>query len=783
MEDTDETRYVYARSRMEATIQATLQADMHDAATTSDEDMGRMLQVVAANALEETTNEEKTKLMRMTFVEREQAADDKELGAIRRKFAGESSSQTDRRFVQRREKAYAAKKARREQNAAAAATKAKRGPAPRPWHACSILWAMIMSVLGELWCAFTAELWYIQVLLVYVFAGGADSAKRSVMSTCICHCYIASVNWYTWNPLALGIYYGLWVMGSYFGQVSLYVVVLGVPIAYYGHCAGWYDGWYTWIKWRVTTPLQMKEPDAVPRQEETAPEEKDTEDPNGRLWRHQHGVHQRWSFLYEEPGARGSRFDMLGAMMKDAAFDINTTECGSDGQTALWFALGRSFDPYDEKAVNLILGVPSLDINATGRNEGQTPLLIWECSLGRSRNVELLLTDSRVDPNRIHPSTGYTPLATAALLGHNKCVELLLGDMRVDVCGVTSAAGNTPLIAACNQIAEAMGKVGEAGDSDPARTLVNLLKSRRIPKHHLKETIAWMRQHMPKRSKTAATAADTSLQKAFRLVLPVLMAQDMGEFRWCGHCYKLTPDQNLNRCGGCKQFGYCGLPDEYVLKHMHHPRRKALLDKKPCHVAHWSAGHKKECARFAAEAEAEAKANASTINCPPLQSGNSGGGGSQKEEAVQSPAEERAAFERALRRVPRRGWVPPTRLEAFYYWSDTERNKAGESLQECYDKYGTGGWESAAKDMRVQLVFLDATRDDGCSWLAQMVRPSTGEYANVRVHENTDDTFKKKGSLVPCEGNVGTEGKAGGDGDGAGKKKGKKGKKNRRQPL
>ena len=56
-------------------------------------------------------------------------------------------------------------------------------------------------------------------------------------------------------------------------------------------------------------------------------------------------------------------------------------------------------------------------------------------------------------------------------------------------------------------------------------------------------------------------------------------------------------------------------------------------------------------------------------------------------------------------------------------------------------------------------------------------------YAKVNLHENTDDTFKKKGSLVPCEGNVGTERKAGDDGDGAGKKGKKTGKKNRRQPL
>ena len=43
--------------------------------------------------------------------------------------------------------------------------------------------------------------------------------------------------------------------------------------------------------------------------------------------------------------------------------------------------------------------------------------------------------------------------------------------------------------------------------------------------------------------------------------------------------------------------------DEHILKHMHRPRREALLKRMPCHKAHWKTGHKQECARFQAEAE------------------------------------------------------------------------------------------------------------------------------------------------------------------------------------
>ena len=35
--------------------------------------------------------------------------------------------------------------------------------------------------------------------------------------------------------------------------------------------------------------------------------------------------------------------------------------------------------------------------------------------------------------------------------------------------------------------------------------------------------------------------------------MPILVAQAKGDFRWCAHCSKLHPDQNLDRCGGCNQ--------------------------------------------------------------------------------------------------------------------------------------------------------------------------------------------------------------------------------------
>ena len=104
-----------------------------------------------------------------------------------------------------------------------------------------------------------------------------------------------------------------------------------------------------------------------------------------------------------------ARHDTLRAMMEDDAFNINTTPCGPRGLCALFFAFGARDEPIDEDAVKLVLGTPGLNIHVAGP-AGQTMLHV-QCGWGRSRNVELLLADGRIDPNQC--ST--TPLHLATI--------------------------------------------------------------------------------------------------------------------------------------------------------------------------------------------------------------------------------------------------------------------------------------------------------------------------------------------------------------------------------
>ena len=118
--------------------------------------------------------------------------------------------------------------------------------------------------------------------------------------------------------------------------------------------------------------------------------------------------------------------------------------------------------------------------------------------------------------------------------------------------------------------------------------------------------------------------------KMARFILPVLTAQARGQFRWCAHCLDLTPDKDLDRCGGCDQVGYCPLPYEPgtpVLKYQD-IGKSALPAQVPCHKAHWKTGHKQECARFAAEAKAAAEAAAAEAKA--AGGGGGGGGGGKK---------------------------------------------------------------------------------------------------------------------------------------------------------
>jgi hypothetical protein len=144
-----------------------------------------------------------------------------------------------------------------------------------------------------------------------------------------------------------------------------------------------------------------------------------------------------------------ARHVTLRAMMKDDAFDINTTLCGPRGLRALWFALGVRDVPIDEDAVKMVLDEPGLNIHAADLR-GRKNMLWVQCSWGRTRNVELLLADGRNDPNQCCADTGSSPLWVAANNGRDLCVALLLADPRVDP-NIVSSNGTTPLSTAANQ--------------------------------------------------------------------------------------------------------------------------------------------------------------------------------------------------------------------------------------------------------------------------------------------------------------------------------------------
>jgi hypothetical protein len=52
-----------------------------------------------------------------------------------------------------------------------------------------------------------------------------------------------------------------------------------------------------------------------------------------------------------------------------------------------------------------------------------------------------------------------------------------------------------------------------------------------------------------------------------------------------------------------------------------------------------------------------------------------------------------------------------------FYWADTKLNYKGETLSECMNGYGCGGWTSIEKDMTCALVFLGPDRSFDHSWL------------------------------------------------------------------
>ena len=83
-----------------------------------------------------------------------------------------------------------------------------------------------------------------------------------------------------------------------------------------------------------------------------------------------------------------------------------------------------------------------------------------------------------------------------------------------------------------------------------------------------------------------------------------------------------------------------------------------------------------------------------------------------------------------------------------HYWSDTETNKKGESLEYCLKKYGMGGYYSLEHDKATALVYFDESHSAKSSWLLAVWILSIGQQGNVRLLEEDPDTYIVTGP--PC---------------------------------
>lgn len=74
-------------------------------------------------------------------------------------------------------------------------------------------------------------------------------------------------------------------------------------------------------------------------------------------------------------------------------------------------------------------------------------------------------------------------------------------------------------------------------------------------------------------------------------------------------------------------------------------------------------------------------------------------------------------------------------MSRYYYWDNNFKNQLGEDLETCKAKYGLGK-QNLNKNVRYEVIFLDANKDFGNSWMLKMFNRQTGDNVEVTAYKD-----------------------------------------------
>lgn len=81
-----------------------------------------------------------------------------------------------------------------------------------------------------------------------------------------------------------------------------------------------------------------------------------------------------------------------------------------------------------------------------------------------------------------------------------------------------------------------------------------------------------------------------------------------------------------------------------------------------------------------------------------------------------------------------------------YYWSDSFKNNEGKNLHECLKQYGTKITRMPKGDAVYKVIFLDASKSLGHSWMLWYKNKEKIFY-QVRLYEENPDTYLVLGKI------------------------------------